>query len=140
ENALANYTEQLRENLESCADRPAREGLRTFIEQFVRMSARLPQIHRILTMEGNQDTPRLQWVVDHYLRNHFTAVRDLIRRGQQEGSVRESDPARLYYLIIGAGGTPFTIPTEYKEFTGRDIFSEAEIYRTIAFILDIVFV
>lgn len=136
EHALGNYTDPLRENLETSVDRPAAEGLRTFVEQFVRLSARLPQIHRILMMEGKQDTARLRWVLDNHLRNHFTAVRDLIRRGQEEGSVRQTDPARLYYLIIGAGGTPFTIPTEYKQFTGRDIFSETEIDKTIAFILN----
>ena len=57
-----------------------------------------------------------------------------------EGSVRQCDPARLYYLIIGAGGTPFTLKTEYKALTGRDVFSEAEVLRNIAFIYEIVFI
>jgi hypothetical protein len=42
-------------------------------------------------------------------------------------------------MIIGAGGTLFTLSSEYKALTGRDVFSEAEIYQTIAFIFDIVF-
>ncbi|HEY2464886.1 MAG TPA: hypothetical protein VGI32_12590, partial [Steroidobacteraceae bacterium] len=33
----------------------------------------------------------------------------------------------MYYLIIDVGGTPFTLRTEYKALTGRDVFSEAEI-------------
>src|SRR3546814_11781384 len=91
------------------------------------MSARQPQIHRILTAEGNQATPRLEWIVEHFIRWHFTTVRDLIRRGQVEGTVRECDPARLYYLIIGAGGTPFTLATEYMAMTDRAVFSAAQI-------------
>jgi hypothetical protein len=63
----------------------------------------------------------------------------MIRRGQAEGSIRQCDAARLYYLIIGAGGTPFTLATEYKALTGRDVFSEAEILRNIAFIYEIAF-
>jgi TetR/AcrR family transcriptional regulator len=63
----------------------------------------------------------------------------LIRRGQADGKVRQCDPARLYYLILGAGGTPFTISTEYKELTGRDVFSETEVLRIVAFIYEIVF-
>jgi hypothetical protein len=54
--------------------------------------------------------------------------------------VRECDSARLYYLIIAVGGTPFTISTEYKALTGRDVFSEAEILRNIAFMYELVFV
>jgi AcrR family transcriptional regulator len=140
EDALANYSANITENLKDNGNRPASDALRTFIEQFVRLSAAHPQIHRIMTMGGNQETERLQWIIDHYLRDHFTVVRDLIKRGQAEGSVRECDAARLYYYIIGGGGTPYTLSVEYKTLTGRDVFSEAEIYRNIAFLFDIVFV
>jgi AcrR family transcriptional regulator len=140
EHALQSYGYEIKDNFEKANAVPARTALATFIEQFVRMSARNPQVHRILTMESNQGTDRLQWVIEHFIRDHFTQVRDLIRRGQVEGSVRQCDPARLYYHIIGAGGTPFTIATEYMAMTGRDVFSEAEILRTIAFIYEIVFV
>lgn len=59
-----------------------------------------------------------------------------IKIGQGAGKIRQCDPARLYYYIIAAGGTPFTISTEYAAMTGRDIFSEPEILRTIAFIYE----
>jgi AcrR family transcriptional regulator len=140
ENALRPYIAAMKESRETSKDAPAREGLKTFIEQFILLSARYPQIHRILTTASNQETERLQWIIDHFLRDHFTMVRDLIRRGQVEGDVRQCDPARLYYHIIGAGGTPYTLATEYKAFTGRDVFSEVEILRNIAFIYELVFI
>lgn len=137
--ALAGYTREMNEHLER-ADGTAGAGLKTFIEQFIRMSARQPQIHRILTMESNQGTTRLGWVIENYLRDHFKMVRDLIRSGQEQGIVRQCDPARLYYMIIGAGGTLFTVSTEYRALTGRDVFSEPEILRNIAFLFELVFV
>lgn len=139
EAALNHYADAVREHLDAGSDRSAKEALSAFIDQFVRMSARQPQIHRILTAEGNQRTQRLEWIIENFIRWHFTAIRDLIRRGQAEGTVRECDPARLYYLIIGAGGTPFTLATEYKAMTGRDVFSDTEVLRNIAFIYEIVF-
>lgn len=139
EGAIGKYTNVVRANLDGHPELSARDSLMIFIDQFVRMSARTPQIHRILTTEGNQGTARLEWIIENLLRWHFVAIRDLIRRGQTEGSVREGDPARLYYFIIGAGGTPFTLATEYKAMTGRDVFSETEILRNIAFIYEIVF-
>ena len=114
-------------------------ALSAFIENFVRMSAKFPQVHRILTMESNQGTPRLAWIIDHFLRGHFAFMKEVIIRGQNTGVVRQCDPARLYYLIIGAGGTPFTVWNEYAALTGRDVFADAEIYRIIAFIHEIVF-
>lgn len=140
EHALADYAARMKQTVAEAAGQSASVALGRFIEQFVRMSAAKPQVHRILTMEGNQKTDRMNWVIDHFIRDHFNFVRDLIRRGQVEGTVRQCDPARLYYHIIGAGGTPFTIATEYMEMTGRDVFSEPEILRTIAFIHEIVFV
>lgn len=140
EEALKSYRESMKQTFEVAPTLSAREALSTFIERFVRMSALHPQIHSIMTTTSNQDTPRLQWLIDDFIRPHFTVVRELIRRGQAEGSVREGDPARLYYLIIAGGGTPFTLRTEYKAMTGRDVFSETEILRNIAFLYDIVFV
>ena len=139
QDALDAYGAAMKDNFEHLHESTAGAALTTFIEQFVRMSANKPQIHRILTMESNQGTARLDWIIEHFIRWHFTLIRDLIRRGQAEGTVREFDPARLYYQIISMGGTPFTIATEYKAMTGRDVFSEAEILRIIAFIHEIVF-
>lgn len=140
ESALGPYGAELDAILEQADASSARDALAAFIDRFVRLSAQKPQIHRILTMESNQGTARLDWIIERVLRSLFTRVRDLIRRGQSEGSVRQCDPARLYYHIIGAAGTPFTIATEYEAMTGRDVFSEAEILRTIAFIYEITFI
>jgi TetR/AcrR family transcriptional regulator len=140
EDALNAYRESISANLDTSEDRPASETLRTFIEQFVRLSARHPQIHRIMTMEGNHDTPRINWVINNHLRDHYMRIRDLIKQGQADGTVRECDAARLYYFIIGGGGTPYSLSVEYRALTGRDVFSEAEIYRNIAFLFEVVFV
>lgn len=137
--SLDTYTARMKEHIAQAGSGPA-DALRTFIEQFIRMSARQPQVHRILTMESNQDTTRLDWVIENFLRDHFIMVRDMIRAGQEEGVVRQCDPARLYYMLIGAGGTPFTVSTEYKALTGRDVFSETEILRNIAFLYELTFI
>ncbi|MES2492525.1 MAG: TetR family transcriptional regulator [Pseudomonadota bacterium] len=137
--SLAAYTARMAAYIAQAGTGPA-DALRTFIEQFIRMSARQPQVHRILTMESNQNTTRLEWVIENFLREHFIMVRDLIRAGQEQGVVRQCDPARLYYMLISAGGTPFTVSTEYKALTGRDVFSETEILRNIAFLYELVFI
>ena len=140
DDALGTYSAALAENLDNRSGKSAAERLRIFIEQFVRLSADMPQIHRIMTMEGNQDTDRLEWVINCYLRDHFGRIKDLIKKGQEEGSVRDCDASRLYYFILGAGGTPFTLSTEYRAITGRDVFSEPEILRNVAFLYELVFI
>lgn len=140
DSALSAYSATMTRHLDAVRNETAAESLRCFIEQFTRMSAEKPQVHRILTMESNQGTSRLNWVVDHYLRDHFEKITSLIRDGQREGVVRQCDAARLYYMIIGASGTPFTLSTEYKALTGRDVFSQTEVLRNIAFLYELVFI
>jgi TetR/AcrR family transcriptional regulator len=137
--ALSSYVATISPIFENSDGSTYGTRLRRFIEEFVRFSARYPQIHRIMTMEGNQDTERLAWVIENHLRSHFERVRELIRRGQDEGSVRDFDATRLYYFIIGGSGTLYTLSMEYKALTGRDVFSETEILRNLAFLYEIVF-
>lgn len=118
---------------------PADEILRAFIAQFVRLSAERPEINQIMTVEGGQDTDRLRYAMDTYIRKNFNDICSLIRRGQEEGTVRECDPARLYFHIIAGSTSGFSKGAQYKELTGRDAFSEQEILRTVAFIYDMVF-
>lgn len=120
-------------------DGSADQLLREFIAQFVRASAEHPEVNQIMTVEGGQDTERLRYVMDRYIRQNFSEICSLIRRGQEEGTVRECDPPRLYFHIIAGGTSGFSKSAQYKELTGRDAFSEQEILRTIAFIYDMVF-
>jgi len=140
EYALSGYAAAQAEIINNAEGNAPEIVLRRFIENFVKLSAKYPEIHRIMTMEGSRETPRLRWVVDTYLREMFTNVRDVIRQAQSAGKVRECDAARLYYYIIGASSTMFTVSAEYRALTGRDVFSDAEIYRNIAFLFDTVFI
>ncbi len=137
--SIGEYVEMIEVDLNAVAQNGPGEALRVFIRDFVRFSAEFPGVNRIMSMESTQGTPRLDWLVERYLRKHFDTVCNMIRLGQIEGTVRDGDPARLYYLIISAGAVPFTLSGEYKALTGRDVFSEAEIYQTIGFIYSVIF-
>ncbi len=83
---------------------------------------------------------RIHWLIDVHLREHFSDGRSMIRRGQAHGSVRKGDPARLYYAVIGFGGTLLSVSSEFKVLTGRDVCTEVELRRTIAMIHDFLFI
>lgn len=136
EYVLKAYSEEISILFSNVTQENAQSTLLSFIEKFVRLSAQYPQVHRILTMEGNSTSERMYWVIEKFIRNMFDNVTKIIKLGQESGKIRKCDPARLYYYIIAAGGTPFTISTEYSSMTGRNIFSEPEILRTIAFIYE----
>lgn len=118
---------------------PADKALREFIAKLVRLSAEHPEVNRIMTMEGGQDTDRLRYVMNAHGRQIFNDFCCLIRRGQEEATVVDCDPARMYFHIVASAESAFSKAPQYKELTGRDAFSEQEILRTIAFLYDVVF-
>ena len=140
EAVIGQYRQALAQQLALVDPQDAAAGLRAFIDNFVRFSARVPQLHRIMTQESTQGSERIHWLIDTHLRASFKAVRAMIRRGQRAGQVRAGDPARLYYAIIGLGGTLLSVSSEFQIQTGRDVFAEKELRHTIRFISDFVVV
>lgn len=139
ETVIGRYRAELEQRLAEADPADPAAGLRAFIENFVAFSARFPQLHRIMTQQSTQGSDRIHWLIESYLRESFKTVCALIVAGQASGRVRAGDPARLYYAVIGLGGTLFSVSTEFKLLTRRDVFSPRELRRTVDLILAFVF-
>lgn len=139
EDVLGRYKAAFEERLDGIAPDDTVARLRAFIENFVEFSRRTPQLHRIMTQQSTQGSERIRWLIDSHLRESFEQVCDLIRRGQKAGAVCAGDPARLYYAVIGLGGTPFSVSEEYSLLTRRDVFTSDEVALTIGMIFGFLF-
>lgn len=118
----------------------AGEKLRAVIKSYVMMFARLPALHQMMIQETHQLSERLSWACDNYTRRDFIKVCDLISKGQEEGEVREGNPARLRYAIVAMAAVPFSVAAEYEYLTNRNPFSSAEIENAITLINHLIFV
>jgi AcrR family transcriptional regulator len=136
---IVRYKAALHARLETIHQDDAVGALRAFVTNFVEFSAQTPQLHRIMTQQSTQGSDRIRWLLDTHLRDSFKEICALIRRAQQAGTVRPGDPARLYYAVIGLGGTLFSVSTEYELLTRRDVFAKREVELTIRTILDFLF-
>jgi TetR/AcrR family transcriptional regulator len=140
EEVVGSYAQHNKEIVEQSKSRPAAEILEKYIEEYVGLAAKMPHIHRIMTQQSTQASERFDWLIENHLRENFAIVCDLIRRGQQDGTVRPGDPARLFYFIVSAASTPFTASRGYQLLADRDIFSAVEIRHLIMLLSDIMFV
>ena len=131
---IERYRTELQARLDRVGVDDPRAGLQAFIENFVEFSARTPQLHRIMTQQSTQGSERIEWLIEGGLRESFEQICGLIRRGQKAQAVRKGDPARLYYSVIGLGGTPFSVSTELRLLTGRDVFGRPELRAMIELI------
>lgn len=136
---IEHYIEELEQAMAAADPDDPAGRLHAFVEHFVRYSARVPQLQRIMTQQSTQASDRIEWLIEHYLRDSFEQLCAVIERGQAAGRVRPGEPGRIYYAIIGLAGTLLSVSTEFRLLTGRDVFTEPEIQRTIAFMDEFLF-
>ncbi len=139
EDVIGHYRLEFEQRLGLVGIGDAVAGLHAFIENFVRFSARTPQLYRVMTQDSTQGSERIHWLIETHLRASFEQVLGMIIHAQGEGRVRLGDPARLYYAIIGLAGTLMSVSSEFRELTGRDVFAADEVTKTIRYIDDFVF-
>ncbi|WP_176599244.1 TetR/AcrR family transcriptional regulator [Sphingobium sp. 15-1] len=121
-------------------DASASARLRRLIADIVRYSASEPKLHRIMTQEGAQPSPRLAWLSEKFTRPAYEEFVALAAQAQREGSIRSDiQPERLRFAVVAMASVPFSVSAEYEYFTGKDPFSRGEIEQTINLILHMVF-
>jgi TetR/AcrR family transcriptional regulator len=96
------------------------EQLMAGVKAFVQLCAEDADLHRIMTVEGRSETDRLRWLVERHLRHNYQQTCELIRRGQEAGTVRAGDPTLLYYAFIAIAGTAFSLAPEIRLISRND--------------------
>lgn len=103
------------------ADASPRDQFLAITERFVRFAAAHPEATRVMGREGATPSPRLTYLVDHYLREPFQRLVAVTRAGQRTGGVAaDLRPDLLLFLILGAGSHLFDATALARESLGID--------------------
>lgn len=97
---------------------------KAMVREFVRFSARHPQLHRIITQESKADSPRMDWLVEQHVRPLYESTVALFEHLARDGAVPAIPPEHLYYILTGAGPTMFVLGPECRRLTGLDPTSD----------------
>jgi TetR/AcrR family transcriptional regulator len=128
-----------RERLQGLRGVDSATTLRLVMEEFIRFSAQNPKFHRLMAHEAGQGGERMNWLVDHYVKEFFKLLTALIRSAQQEGRFIEGDPYHVAYLFIGAVTRTFMLAAEVKRISGRSPLTAAYIEEHISLCLRLFF-
>jgi AcrR family transcriptional regulator len=109
---------------------------RLLVRHFVEFSAANPQLHRIIMQESKQPGPRLDWLVDTYVRPLYS---DAVARFERLSghALGATARAHLYYLLTGAGATVFVMAPECERLTGVDPFEPAFVHAHADLVVDL---
>jgi AcrR family transcriptional regulator len=124
--AFAELERELAEATAAHAGDDARRQLEQLARRFVRFVARRPEFMRLMNDEGKQDSARMRWLVDRFVRPMHESLRALIEAGQARGFLpKEVSVESLHYILLGAAGLVFSQAPECLRITGVDPTTDA---------------
>ncbi|MBO7908283.1 TetR family transcriptional regulator [Burkholderia pseudomallei] len=104
--------------------------LRLMLRDVVRFSAAHPEFHRLMTLEGRNDSPRLRWMLEEHVRKYYEMSTRLIRAAQEAGMAKPGNPGELHYATLGLITAAFSLAPEFRLLTQLEPFSEEHVERT----------
>ncbi|CAB4884476.1 unannotated protein [freshwater metagenome] len=93
-----------------------RERLERTIRLFVRFAADHPELNRIMMHEATSASERLDWLVDHHVRERFHTMASMFVTTAHA----DVDPLVLYYTFVGAASLLSANAPEGRRLTGRE--------------------
>ena len=114
------------------------ELLKGFVTNYVKVSAELPGVAKIIMNDCSQPGSRLDFVVDRMLPVH-EAIEPVVRAVQKQGLLQQHDPDSFFIFLVMLGSFPFTLSGFTNKFYRREIGSKAGIERHIDLVIQTLF-
>lgn len=137
ENAVERFDTHLKQLIQQ--QESATETLKQIIVALVQASTEFPEFHRLMLLESHENSARLDWLCDRFVKDHNKTITAIVLKAQQEGSVCQIAPERLMHAIVGMA-TITTQAAEFKKINRKNLFSADEIQKTIDSIHQLVFI
>lgn len=109
--------------------------IRILLKDFIEFSAKFPDFYRFMMQANQNDSERLNWLVDRFLRKGADDELSIIKQAQDLGLMPEGDSLHMRYLFIGAATSIFTFAHEFSRLTGKDSFSDSMIDQHVNYVL-----
>jgi len=104
-----------------------RTRVRLLVMEFVRFGATHPEFHRFMMQEGTAPSDRLEWLVEHHIRDFMDASMGALRELEADGVGFPAPVEELMYMLIGAATTRYMLAPEFEMITSKDAFDEAAV-------------
>ena len=110
-------------------DLPQDQRLRVFIPTFVRFSAEVPELNRLMVQEGKTKSWRMDYIVDEHVSKLLVRLNELL--GVQ------IDP-HSYYIMVGSSSFVFSVSHECQKLFDTDPMSDDFITAHARLVADLI--
>ncbi len=99
----------------------AKTKMSALIRAYVKYAAEHPSLHKVLFQESSYSNPRLDWLIETYMRPLFEVAANDLRNLQRSGIAPPGDPALLFNMIRVSAGAVLALNVELKGSSGLDL-------------------
>jgi AcrR family transcriptional regulator len=103
------------------ADLELIDQMKVLVRRYVRFSASHPELGRIVSYEGVQGGPRLQWLIDHHLTGQFDWFGSLFEQAVRDGEVKALPTVHVLTSLTAASAYLFIVKAAMQELHGLDV-------------------
>ncbi len=122
---------------EETAEAAPRERMAAMIRAYVHYAAENPTLHKVLFQEASHSNPRLDWLIDKYMKPLFEVASADLQQLQEQGIAPSGDPALLFNMIRVSAGALLALSTELKGSSGLDLDDPAKVEMLADMIINI---
>lgn len=107
---------------EQMEDIDAVQLLKSYIRNFISMSARYPELGQIILKEGGQKGKRLNYILAYAMPLH-RLIDPVFYAVQKNGRLHRYNPENFFLFIVAAGAAPMVLSPLTDAFCGGNILS-----------------
>ena len=96
--------------------------LKSYVRNFINMSARYPELGKIILKEGGKKGKRLNYILAYAMPLH-RLIDPVFYAVQQKGHLHRYNPESFFLLIVAAGAAPMALSPLTDAFCGGEILS-----------------
>lgn len=140
--AIDHLADILRAELENLVGTEAAtktEQMKAVIRWFIIMSARHPQLSRIIVFDGNDEGARGQHVAKRLVEPFYGLMSELITGAKIEGTIANVTPRTIFFMITHGGSFPMALPALTNRLPGGDISKPVNLRKHSEAIIDLLF-
>jgi AcrR family transcriptional regulator len=121
--------------LPASAGLDAASAARLVLPELLRCFAEHSKFTRLMLQELSVDSDRSDWLVDHFARPVWSALRPLFEQLGEEGYLRGTPPELAYFTMIGSALVTFGNADLVRQFTSQDPLSQDAVEQAITHIV-----
>jgi AcrR family transcriptional regulator len=121
ERVFSRFNTNMSQALQDALDESPRERMASLIRTYVRYAASQPALHKVMVQEASNPSPRLDWLIETYLRPLFEVSVKNLEELQDQGIAPRGNAAILFNMIRVSAGGLIALGHELKGTSGIDI-------------------